>query len=284
MKFVRAEREGDWPLHLCAVEDMLTYFFTSGHVNYARYGLYYLQSIQQLPSMLLKKFMAGEHVMRHQSGLWNAIWSDLFIETMYMRYGHRPAGIVGSKMNESTLAIWALSQSTCAQLMNDSEAMKDGEEQCVVTFHKEERHPRIKADAIDRTKIHEALSTCIGVLQSDKHPVNGLFDIFSGRVVDDAAVNVHKSVEIGTTQWLDYEREWPAGFHKTLTKQVKTTAASTKQATKLGDNMHIVDTEFIYAHIIGIMASSRDTVSTETLFSYELAPHTQQLFLMIAGK
>ena len=27
MKFVRAEREGDWPLHLCAVEEMLPYFF-----------------------------------------------------------------------------------------------------------------------------------------------------------------------------------------------------------------------------------------------------------------
>jgi len=60
------------------------------------------------------------------------------------------------------------------------------------------------------------------VLQSDKHPVNGLVDIFSGRVVDDAVVDVHKFVEIGTTQWLDYEREWAVGFHKKLTKKVKT--------------------------------------------------------------
>ena len=97
--------------------------------------------------------------------------------------------------------------------MNDLEAMKDGEEQYVVTSHKEERHTRIKADAADRMKIHEAVSTCIDVFESDKHPVNGLVDIFSGRVVDDAAVNVHNSVEIGTRQWLDYERQWPAGFH-----------------------------------------------------------------------
>ena len=57
-----------------------------------------------------------------------------------MRYGHQPTGTVGSTVNELTLAIWALSQSTCAQLMNDLEAMKDGEEQYVVTSHKEERH------------------------------------------------------------------------------------------------------------------------------------------------
>jgi len=80
-----------------------------------------------------------------------------------MRHEHGPADIVGSTMNKSTLAIWALSQSTCAQLMNYLEAMKDGEEQYVVTSHKEERHTLIKADAVDRTKIHEAVSTCIDV-------------------------------------------------------------------------------------------------------------------------
>jgi len=65
-------------------------------------------------------------------------------------------------------------------------------------------------------------------------------------------------------------RQWPAGFHKKLTM-----AASTKQVTKLGDNMHIVDTD---AHVIGIMASSRDTVSIETLFSHELAAHPTAFF------
>ena len=47
MTFVQAEREGDWLLHLLVVQEMLPYFFASGHVNYARYGLYYLRSIQQ---------------------------------------------------------------------------------------------------------------------------------------------------------------------------------------------------------------------------------------------
>ena len=80
-------------------------------------------------------------------------------------------------------------------------------------------------------------------------------------------MNVHNSVEIGTSQWLEYERQWPAGFHKKLTKK-----------RKLGKDMHIVDTDFIYALVITIMASSRETVSIETLFSYELAPHPTALF------
>ena len=36
MRFIRAEREGNWPLHLHATWEMLPYFFAAGHVNYAR--------------------------------------------------------------------------------------------------------------------------------------------------------------------------------------------------------------------------------------------------------
>ena len=42
MTFTKAEREGDWLLHLRTFRKMLPYFFAAGHVNYARYGLYYL--------------------------------------------------------------------------------------------------------------------------------------------------------------------------------------------------------------------------------------------------
>ena len=73
MMFVRAEREGDWPLHLEAFEQMIPYFFASGHVHYARYSLCYLRSMEALPEQVLTRFMKGEHVMRHQRGMWNSI-------------------------------------------------------------------------------------------------------------------------------------------------------------------------------------------------------------------
>ena len=69
MLYVRAEREGDWPLHLQAVKLMMPYFFASRHVNYARYGLYYLRSMEDLPTNILEHFMKGAHVMRHVPGL-----------------------------------------------------------------------------------------------------------------------------------------------------------------------------------------------------------------------
>ena len=49
LMYIRAEREGDWPLHLEAVEAMLPLFYVADHINYARAGLYYLKSMKSLP-------------------------------------------------------------------------------------------------------------------------------------------------------------------------------------------------------------------------------------------
>lgn len=92
MRFIRAERESDWLLHLQCVKEMLPYFFASGHVNYARYGLYYLRSMENMPEECRSRFLKGEHTMRHVPGLWNSIWSDMFIESTFMRYGHGNQG------------------------------------------------------------------------------------------------------------------------------------------------------------------------------------------------
>ena len=65
MLFVRAEREGDWPLHLYVISKMTPYFFAAGHQNYARYGLYCLHDMKKLPAPILNEFMQGEHAARH---------------------------------------------------------------------------------------------------------------------------------------------------------------------------------------------------------------------------
>ena len=69
MQFVRAERKGDSSLHVFCVNEMMPYFFSAGHVNYARYGLYYLRSMEHLPSHIMQRFLRDEHVMRHKPGL-----------------------------------------------------------------------------------------------------------------------------------------------------------------------------------------------------------------------
>ena len=74
MLFVRAEREADWPLHLWAVKEIIPYVFAAVHVSYARYGLYYLRTMERLPTELVTRCLKGEHVMHHKYGFWNGIW------------------------------------------------------------------------------------------------------------------------------------------------------------------------------------------------------------------
>jgi hypothetical protein len=108
MQYIRAEREGDWPLHLEAVQQMMHYFFASGHVNYA---------IEELASEVRDHFMKGENVMHHIPGVWNGIWSDMYIETTFMRYGHSHGGIIGNTIRPETLKYMGLgsphSQQAC---------------------------------------------------------------------------------------------------------------------------------------------------------------------------
>ena len=87
MKYIRAEREGEFGLHLYCCHKMIPYFFAAGHWNYARDGIVYLRSMQRMPTKLLGKFMKGEHVIRLRDGSFNGIWSDMAIESTYTKVG-----------------------------------------------------------------------------------------------------------------------------------------------------------------------------------------------------
>ena len=114
--------------------------------------------MERLPQEVLSHFMKGEHVMHHSAGLWNGIWSDMMIETTFMRYGHAPGGIVGITLKPETLKVWALSLHACSRLESDLDDMTDEDTQSkVVTTHKEEAKARIAEDKKDRDGIRQKL-------------------------------------------------------------------------------------------------------------------------------
>ena len=61
---------------------MIPYFFAAVHVNYSR---------------------KGEHVLHYREGIRNGIWSDMMIETSYMKFG--PNGIIGKTTKPRALQI-----------------------------------------------------------------------------------------------------------------------------------------------------------------------------------
>ena len=136
--------------------------------------------MEQLPDSLLLEFLKGEHVMRHRPGIWKSIWSDMFIETTFMRYGHESGGLTGLTLKPASVARWALSLHVCSQLRSDLMAMKEEQDTKTVSTHKEENPGRIASDASDREEIQQALQNYIDPLATDTHPP-GLLNIVTDR-------------------------------------------------------------------------------------------------------
>ena len=172
LTFIRAERESDWPLHMQAVDEMIVLFFAAGHPNYARHGLYYKRCMEAMPEQVLCHFLRGEHTFHHTAGLFNGIWTDMAIETTYMRYGHGGSGIIGITLKPETLKTWAYSLHTCNGLVVDLNEMRE-KETPAKTQHKEEMPGRIITDKADRQALRQKLTSSIDPLDPHQHPDEG---------------------------------------------------------------------------------------------------------------
>ena len=228
--------------------------------------------MESLPDELLQEFMKGNHVMRHIRGLWNGIWSDMFIESTFMRYGHEAGGLVGLTLKPAAVTAWALSLHVCSQLCADLSSMKDGPGTKEMTTHKEESIARIHSDALDREKLRSTLALFIDPIDPTNQP-SGIVNVASG-LMSPNTVNVDKSLEIGKEQMRDFESGWPDTFHGTLKKKTVTMAAS-KKAVKIAGTP-VYDTELIYTRVLGLQQSRN--LNKQTILTYELSATPPALF------
>ena len=81
-KYIRAERTGNWELHLQTVSKMLPYLAASGHNNYTKSAWLYLQRMSRLHEdfpEVYHHFQNGLHVIRRSDRYWAGLSSDLVI-------------------------------------------------------------------------------------------------------------------------------------------------------------------------------------------------------------
>ena len=276
MRYIRAEREGDWSLHVATVREMMPLFFAASHTNYARYGMYYLRTIEQLPDDVRKHFNKGEHTMHHIAGINNGIWSDMTIETTFMRYGHGHSGIIGVTLKPETVTTWAYSMHACNTLVSKVDLMRHTEqhEQVTQLHHKEESKSRIKLDKADRQVLHDKLEICIDPLYENEHTKH-LVNIVTGQVISYESVNVDAAYEIGTNQMNTFENGWPESFHETIHNSVKTMSTGRKHIKVAGKKVY--NPEIIYARAMALQNSVRG-FNTNDLMAHELSPEPASMF------
>ena len=106
-KYIRAERTGNWSLHLHAIQEMLPYLAVSGHNLYTKSAKVYLRQMSNLQAELnnaLKHFEEGLHVVRRSYHLWAGLSSDLIIEQVLIAKPENQRGPHERERNDGATA------------------------------------------------------------------------------------------------------------------------------------------------------------------------------------
>ena len=119
-KFVKAERTGNWNLHLQAEQDMLPYLAASGYNAYTKSGYLYLQNMLCLKDKhpdVWAGFQNGHHVIQRSDRYGCGLSTDLVIEQVLTRSVKSRGGLTrGRGMSEPQRLVWLLSMPACAQI------------------------------------------------------------------------------------------------------------------------------------------------------------------------
>ena len=117
---IRAERTGDWNLHLVSVFKILHLFAATGHNHYAKSARLYLQlmlSLRHENPCLYDKLSSGYHSVRRSDRYWAGLSTDLVIEQTMMKSLKGRGGLThGRGMTESMHTLWVYSVHECASI------------------------------------------------------------------------------------------------------------------------------------------------------------------------
>ena len=190
-KFTKAQRIGNWLLHLEAISERLPYFASSGHYLYAKSTYLYLQSMNELSATnpdVYNMFMNGHHVVRRSDAYWAGVSTDLAIEQELMGSIKKTGGLTrGRGMAELQRAKWLLSTPTCAEIKSAVHSLTG------ISFQTGEQHKALRSSRMERdyTNAMKILKFLI-----ERNPFDDgahLMNIETGEVSDDA-VRDHRQI------------------------------------------------------------------------------------------
>ena len=108
-QYIRAERTGNWALHLECISKMLPYLAASGHNHYTKSAWVYIQRMSQLEEQhpdIYQQFQEGLHVVRRSDRLWSGLSTDLVIEQVLMRSMKTSGGLTRGRGMTMSNSIW----------------------------------------------------------------------------------------------------------------------------------------------------------------------------------
>ena len=156
LMFTRAQRDGDWELHLYAFQSMLPLFMRYDHINYARWGTIYVKDMHELPDIVLQEFLQGNFVVKRAALKFNQVDPDQSQEWLNGT-GKKGGGIIGITKTSTALSRWALSYNLRSHISTETRGMYNINADEEATVHNESTQGRRKHDNEDEDNLMTAL-------------------------------------------------------------------------------------------------------------------------------
>ena len=274
-KSIKAERTGDFDLHLQCVQEMLPFLAASGHNNYTKSAWMYLQQMIHLEERhpeVYKLFKNGHHVVRRTERPFAGISTDLAIEQVLMRSIKSNGGLTrGTGFGEHERLVWLMCMPACAEI---HQAMQDitgvnylSSEQHVQ--HSDQSPARQKRDSKDIKVILKYLVNRNPFSNVDEK----LRSISSGRLAADE-VNVDDAESVG--ERILHNMVGKSLLQITFRKTDQAVTMRTNTTPSKERSIVEVDSTLLFQRLIKVAEINPDSI--ENVFAFEMCSVPASLF------
>ena len=269
--FIRAERTGNFQLHILSTEQMLPILAAAGHDKYTLAIVKYLKDIKNLCPCLEEKYNQGCFtVNRNDKLFWSGTFTDQIIEQTLMRSGKTQGGLINITHNDAARTKWLLSSHIVA---NYSEALRDLTG--ITTGTWSEQHRDVQASRRKENSNH--LRNFIDFFDTHNPFMaaeNQLINIATGVIASDD-VNVDSAISIGEKIVAGFSGKCIGDISLKRKNQAKTFAVMRKTVT-IGDTLVQMSSDQLSQRLLATVI--RDEAPLREIFSHELSAVAPSLF------
>jgi len=277
--FIRAERTGDFKLHVHSVSEMLNLFAATGHANYAKSGRLYLQllcDLEERHEWLYSMFNDnGYHTVRRSDRTWAGLSTDLVIEQVMMKSLKSRGGLThGRGMTESVRLQWVHSMHKCADVyaaVVTLTGLADSDN----TGHVELGKSRSSRDSQDLLKLIAWFAGNSPYHLTDER----LCSLGTGLVASETdKIDCDAADEVGGRIMTKMDNVPVSDVSIRKSDQVRTLAVLEKNVN-VGKTKLVIDSSTLFCRLLMLLERSEDrSLDLESYFKYELTATPTSLF------
>ena len=202
LDYIKSFRIGDWQLHLCSMEKMLSWFHAYDRINYARHFTHCFASFQmsnETHPSILDQFQRGNFAIKCTNGSFNMLPLDQVIEQTINKEQKGPGGIIGMTTSVGCVQRWVFSSHVIAEWSHDFKRS--------IGIDESESKPK---DAGKKRMIsnEKMVTTCYEVIYHWQNlfiSQDKLIALSSGTVADDDIVDeINNAEAIGKTSLMKF--------------------------------------------------------------------------------